>query len=105
MKSKTPIRFALLLLSLLAFFPSLLPADIRLPAIFGDNMVLQRQTDVAVWGKAAANATVRVVTSWNRCIGHRVYHACALDDAGERRVVTAPSELQALFELADQLGL
>ena len=29
-------------------------ADVRLPAIFGDNMVLQRQMPVPVWGFADA---------------------------------------------------
>lgn len=41
-------------------------ADIKLPAIFCDNMVLQQQTDAAIWGKATAGKTVSVVTSWNK---------------------------------------
>ncbi len=40
-------------------------AEVKLPAIFGDNMVLQQQTEVAIWGKAKASATVKVTTSWN----------------------------------------
>lgn len=36
-----------------------------MPAVFGDNMVLQQQSEVAVWGWAKANASVRVTTSWN----------------------------------------
>jgi sialate O-acetylesterase len=40
-------------------------AEITLPSIFGDNMVLQRQTEVAFWGKATSNANVTVKTSWN----------------------------------------
>ena len=40
-------------------------ATIKLPAIFGNNMVLQQQTDVAIWGTAQANATVKLVSSWN----------------------------------------
>lgn len=43
----------------------LLNAEVKLPSIFSDNMVLQQQTDVAFWGKAAANANVSVRTSWN----------------------------------------
>jgi len=39
---------------------------VTLPVIFGDNMVLQQQTDAAIWGKAKAGATVRVTTSWDR---------------------------------------
>jgi sialate O-acetylesterase len=40
-------------------------AEVKLPAIFCDNMVLQQQTDAAIWGKAAKNASVKVTTSWN----------------------------------------
>ncbi len=49
-----------------AFFTSTpLFADIKLPAIFGNNMVLQRETEVAIWGMSEKNATVEVITSWN----------------------------------------
>ncbi|MDX9883251.1 MAG: sialate O-acetylesterase [Prolixibacteraceae bacterium] len=41
-------------------------AEIKLPAIFGDHMVLQQQTDAAIWGKATAGKTVRVNTSWDK---------------------------------------
>ncbi|HHU26447.1 MAG TPA: sialate O-acetylesterase [Bacteroidales bacterium] len=41
-------------------------AEVKMPAIFGDNMVLQQQSDVAIWGWAKANSQVRVVTSWNK---------------------------------------
>ncbi len=35
-------------------------ADISLPSVFSDHMVLQRDMPVAVWGSAAANQPVRV---------------------------------------------
>jgi len=41
-------------------------AEVKIPAIFGDNMVLQQQTEAALWGTATNNATVRVTTSWNK---------------------------------------
>ena len=41
-------------------------ADVKLPAIFSDNMVLQQQSQVAVWGWAKPNATVSVAGSWNK---------------------------------------
>jgi sialate O-acetylesterase len=41
-------------------------ADVKLPAIFGDNMVLQQQSQVAVWGWAKPNASVSVTGSWSR---------------------------------------
>lgn len=41
-------------------------ATINLPAVIGSNMVLQRQSEAALWGTAEANATVIVITSWNK---------------------------------------
>jgi len=39
-------------------------ADIRLPAIIGDNMVLQQGKKVAIWGWAEPNEEVTVRVSW-----------------------------------------
>ena len=35
-------------------------AEVKLPAIFSDNMVIQQQTEAAIWGTATANSTVRL---------------------------------------------
>ncbi len=40
-------------------------AKVKLPALVGDDMVLQRNTTVGVWGWAVPGATVRVTPSWN----------------------------------------
>lgn len=56
--------FLLFVSSLLGI--STLQAEVRLPAIFSDNMVLQQQSEVAVWGWAKPNATVKVTGSWNK---------------------------------------
>jgi sialate O-acetylesterase len=55
-------------LSFLAFaiFVISARAEIKLPAVFSDNMVLQQKSQVAVWGWAKANSTVTVTSSWNR---------------------------------------
>ena len=50
---------------LLLFAEVDLLAQLSLPSIFGDNMVLQQQTNAAIWGNATANATISVRTSWN----------------------------------------
>ncbi len=55
--------FSVLILFILSFQ---LKAEVKLPAIFGDHMVLQQQTDAAIWGTAKANKTVKVTTSWNK---------------------------------------
>lgn len=41
-------------------------AEIKLPAIFGNHMVLQQKTEAPVWGKATPKKVVRLTTSWNR---------------------------------------
>lgn len=40
-------------------------ADVRLPAIFGGNMVMQQQTDAVIWGWARPGETVRAKGSWS----------------------------------------
>ena len=49
-----------------AFFASEVRADVKLPAIFSDHMVLQQRSQVAVWGWAKPNATVSVTGSWDK---------------------------------------
>lgn len=58
MKSKT---LALILLCCAAS----LGAKVKLPALVSDNMVLQQQTEVKLWGTATPKAEVRVTPSWN----------------------------------------
>lgn len=41
-------------------------AEIRLPAIFSDNMLMQQNTQVNIWGKASTNKTVTILTSWSK---------------------------------------
>ena len=40
-------------------------ANIRLPAVLGNNMVLQQQSKVKLWGWAAPAEMIYVTTSWN----------------------------------------
>jgi sialate O-acetylesterase len=63
-----PLNFLLLILVVSS---GTLFAKVKLPAIFSDNMVLQQQTDAAIWGMAEKKSTVRVTTSWN----NRTYSA------------------------------
>ena len=39
-------------------------AKVELPAVICDNMVLQQQTDAALWGTAAPGKTVTITPSW-----------------------------------------
>ncbi|MEN6618838.1 MAG: sialate O-acetylesterase [Rikenellaceae bacterium] len=40
-------------------------SKIKLPEIIGNNMVLQQETSVRVWGWGGANSIIKVSTSWN----------------------------------------
>ncbi len=46
-------------------------ADIKMPAIFCGNMVLQQQSNVAIWGWARPISNVKITCSWDNKI-HRV---------------------------------
>lgn len=39
-------------------------ADVRLPKVLGSHMVLQRESEVTIWGWADANEPVRVTCDW-----------------------------------------
>lgn len=50
----------------IAFLSPVLSASLRLPNIFADNMVLQRESSVTFWGWSDPRATVQIETSWNQ---------------------------------------
>ena len=58
-------RILAIFATLLALIACVSPAsaDVKLPAIFGDNMVLQRDAKVAIWGWAAPGEGVSVTVS------------------------------------------
>lgn len=41
-------------------------AEVQLPAVIGNHMVLQQNTEVNLWGKAQANAKVTIRPSWTK---------------------------------------
>ncbi|MDR0545964.1 MAG: sialate O-acetylesterase [Dysgonamonadaceae bacterium] len=55
------------LISILALFLciSSLNAKVILPTILDDNMILQQQSAVKIWGKAKEKTKVTITTSWN----------------------------------------
>lgn len=46
-------------------FSTTMFGKIVLPSVFADNMVLQQNSDVAIWGWSAAGENVKIVASWN----------------------------------------
>jgi sialate O-acetylesterase len=61
-------------------------AEIKLPAIFSDNMLLQQNAQVNIWGKADANKTVVIKASWSKSVAKTT-----ADAAGNWKVsITTP---------------
>ena len=56
----------LLLLAALAVSVAAMYAKVTPAQIFADDMVLQQQTDVAVWGTANPNSKVTITTTWSK---------------------------------------
>ena len=50
----------MLLVILVAGYPATLAAEVRLPAVFSDHMVIQRDKPVSIWGWAGRGEEVRV---------------------------------------------
>ena len=40
-------------------------AEVKLPAIFSDGMVMQQQTKANLWGTSTPNKKITVTTGWN----------------------------------------
>ncbi|MBO9660602.1 MAG: hypothetical protein J7527_17400, partial [Chitinophagaceae bacterium] len=53
------------LLAMLLFSPCMLIAQVQLPSLFADNMILQRESTPPIWGKSGRNAKISIRTSWN----------------------------------------
>lgn len=70
---KTPFRSILFLLFLILISPCFVSATVQLPSFFSDGMVLQQQTNAAIWGWAKPSANIKITTSWNK----KVYTATA----------------------------
>jgi sialate O-acetylesterase len=62
MKKSLPVLFCLsLILSV-----SVARATVTLPSIFNNHMVMQRNAEVAIWGKAKPNSKLTLLSSWNK---------------------------------------
>lgn len=62
-------------------------SEVKLPAIFSDNMVLQQKTDARFWGWASAGENISINSSWSK----KVFKVKA-DDSGKWEIsVPTPS--------------
>jgi sialate O-acetylesterase len=57
-------RHSVLVLAIVLFLAGVLSADVRLPSVISDNMVLQQGKSVPIWGWADPCETVTVTGSW-----------------------------------------
>ena len=60
------IKKKLIIIIMMQFFFQKGFAEIKLPAFFSDNMVLQQQSEAKIWGWATSNTKVKISTSWDR---------------------------------------
>ena len=61
-------------------------AEVKLPAIFSDGMMMQQQTNANLWGTATPHKKVTVTTSWNR----KQYAATADKNGAWKLTVATP---------------
>lgn len=54
-----------IIISALLFFILKIEAQITLPSIFSNGMVLQQRSDVAIWGDSRSGKSIQIKTSWN----------------------------------------
>jgi len=60
MRSKSIVLFFLIVLTGCQKGPS----NLKLPSIFGDNMLVQQKTDLRIWGKASPGQKIEISASW-----------------------------------------
>jgi len=51
---------------LVSIFNIRVDAEVKLPAIFSDNLILQQQSKVSIWGWATPNSSVSISPSWTQ---------------------------------------
>lgn len=76
-------------------------STVHLPAIIGNNMVLQRSAEVTLWGTSTHHGVVKVLTSWN----HRSYHTRCDENGNWKVLVRTPAAggpFQITFDDGDQ---
>lgn len=91
-------RFALLF-TLFTLLSLGVHAQVTLPALVGDNMVLQRNTTVNLWGRAPAHTTVTLTPSWNQAT-----YTCQANSQGKWQVAVPTSSAGGPYTLTLKNG-
>jgi sialate O-acetylesterase len=84
--------YSLILTAILLFLTTEAESQIKLPAIFADSMVLQRDMPLPIWGTAKKNATVTVLFKGTKASGKADRH-------GNWKITLPPSEAGGPFLL------
>ena len=84
---KKQIFFMLLLMSCI-----ITKAQVRLQPLFTDNMVLQQQSHVPIWGEDKAGKEITIITSWD----NRKYKTVTRPNGSWRIIVTTPQSWWSL---------
>jgi len=79
---------------IIVFLSAAAVADIRLPAIIGDNMVLQHDKEASIWGWADPGEEVGVSVSW-----HRMKWAVTADGEGRWHFRMAAPEVGGPYQI------
>ena len=88
----TTCRFLILMLASSWFAATAAVAEVRLPALFSDNMVLQREAKVPIWGAAEPGEQVTVTLGNQRVTG-------VADSQGRWKVEIGPLTAGGPFEI------
>lgn len=76
-------------------------ADIKLPALFSDNMMLQQQMDTPIWGWAAKNERLSITTSWDS----KTYEVKADKQGNWKTTIKTPVAGFNVYEISIQQAL
>lgn len=74
------------LILIIACISAIVRAEVKLPAIFADNMLMQQNTQVNIWGKATPGKTVTIKPSWST----KPVTVVAKADSSWKAVITTP---------------
>lgn len=76
------------LIFLFILFSKLAMANISLPNFFSDNMVLQRNSSIKIWGWANPKEEIRITSSWD----NQDYKTIANSEANWELIIPTPKE-------------
>jgi sialate O-acetylesterase len=82
------------LILFLSLCSSIASATVKPASIFTDHMVLQQQSNVAIWGWATPASKVKILTSWNKSS-----YTATSDQAGKWKVKVATPSAGGPYEI------